>query len=142
MANASLKDRLATLIQRLSETGLHVAINMKRDLSNEWQLFKKNGSIDLIIDKSRLPYFAQSNGAEIENVMLLAKVTDNPANYKINITVADVTTELTLLRINEWELCSKKCTDIDLDASFKLSSLSQEQLNNLEELMMVVKYGF
>ena len=142
LANASLKDRLATLTQRLSETGLHVAINMKRDLSNEWQLFKKNGSIDLIIDKSRLPYFAQSNGAEIENVMLLAKVTDNPANYKINITVADVTTELTLLRINEWELCSKKCTDIDLDASFKLSSLSQEQLNNLEELMMVVKYGF
>ncbi len=41
---------LAAIKQELGQTGLHVAINMKHDLPNEWQLLKKNGSIDLKID--------------------------------------------------------------------------------------------
>jgi hypothetical protein len=115
-----------------------MAINMKHDLQNDWQLFKKNGTNDMTIDKSRLPYMSQiPDAAAIENVMFIARVKNNPASYSINID-GNVTN---LSRIDEWKLCWGNSTDIDLDTSFELSATS-EQLNNLEELMLVVKFSF
>lgn len=46
-----------------------------------------------------------------------------------------------LVKINEWKLCKGNNADIALDTSFALS-VAPAQLNNLEELMMVVKYSF
>ncbi len=47
-------------------------------MPNEWHLFKKYVTVDLQIDKSKLPYFVQSLDVEIENVMFIAKVKNNP----------------------------------------------------------------
>jgi hypothetical protein len=54
-ANSTLKDQLEAIKQSLNQNGLHVAINLKHDLPNEWFLLKKNGTIGLTLDKSRLP---------------------------------------------------------------------------------------
>ncbi len=137
LAETDLKDRLAEIKQELDQEGLHVAINMKHDMPNEWHLLKKNGAIDLKIDKSRLPYMAQTIAAAIENIMFIAKVKDNPASYSIDID--DDTTLLS--RVDQWELCRGNNTNIVLDTSFELS-IAPAQLNKLEELIMVVKYSF
>ena len=69
-ANAVLIDQLEAIKQGLNQNGLHLAINMKHDLPNEWHLLKKNGSIDLTLDKSRMPYMVQPfDTTEIESVM-------------------------------------------------------------------------
>ena len=125
--------------QELNETGLHIALSLKHDLSNEWYLFKQNGSIDLKIDKSRLPYMAQLIDADatIENVMFIAQVKENPNSYSINID--DEATNLT--RIDEWNLCRGNNEDIKLDTVFNLS-VTPTELEKLEEIVMVVKYSF
>ncbi len=136
LAETSLKDRLAEIKQQLNRTGLHVAISMKHDLPNEWHLLKKNGTVDLKIDKSRLPYMAQTIEAAIENVMFVAKAKDNPASFSVSVDGNTVN----LARIDAWELCRGNNAGIGLDTSFELS-VPFDQLYNLDELMMVVKYS-
>jgi len=137
LAEISLKDRLNVIKQQLSQTGLHTALNMKIDLTNEWLLLKNNGTVNLKIDKSRLPYIAQTIDAAIENVVFVAKVKNNPANFSVEVDGNSTN----LSRVDEWKLCRGNNSDIDLDTSFALS-VAPAQLNNLEELMMVVKYSF
>lgn len=80
---------------------------------------------------------AQTINAAVENVMFVAKVKNNPANFTIQIDGAATN----LARIDEWKLCRGNNSDIELDTAFDLS-VAPAQLNNLEELMMVVKYSF
>jgi hypothetical protein len=54
-ANIVLKVQIVEIDQGLSQHSLHIAQNIKHDLSNEWLLLKKNGTIELTLDKSRLP---------------------------------------------------------------------------------------
>lgn len=110
---------------------------MKHDLPNEWYLLKKNGTVDLKIDKSRLPYMAQIMDAALENVMFVAKVKDNPVIFSVLVDGNDTNLD----RIDEWQLCRGNYSDLDLDTPFTLS-VASAQLNNLEDLMMVVKYSF
>jgi hypothetical protein len=135
--NLSLKERLNAITQQLSQTGLHIAINLKHDLSAEWHLLKKNGTVDLKIDRSRLPYMAQSLNVDIEQVMFLVKAKGNPTT--IPLTIDSTTTDLS--KINEWEIYSGINSNIELDSIFALS-LSQTDVNNLETLIAVVKYTF
>ncbi len=140
-ANTALKNQLEGIKQGLkhfNQNGLHVAINMKHDLPNEWHLFKKNGAIDLTLDKSRLPYMAQTfNTAEIESVMFVAKVKDNPAVFTINVDSAATN----LARVDELQLCNGINSDIELETQFTVAVSDADKLK-LEELMMVVKYKF
>ena len=134
LAVNSLSKQLAIIEQELNETGLHVALNMKHDLPNEWHLFNKNGSVELTIDKSRLPYMAQPLATKIENVMFIAKVKNNLDTFSVNGDPVN------LSKINdEWNLWRGDNTDIKIDTSFNLS-VAQAQSENLEELMLVVKY--
>jgi 5-hydroxyisourate hydrolase-like protein (transthyretin family) len=137
-ANSKIKDQLEAIKQGLDENGLHVAINMRHDLPNEWILLKKNGTIDLTLDKSRLPYMVQPfDTAEIESVMFIAKIKDNPASFTLNVD--DAATNLA--RVDELKLCKGINSDIDLDTLFTLSISNTDKLK-LEELMLVVKYKF
>ncbi len=141
LAETTLKDRLAEIRQQLGQTGLHVALNMKQDCPNEWHLFKKNGAVDFKIDKSRLPYMAQTLDADIENVVFLARV-NNPAGYTIKL----YNNELNLAWLDEWQLCRGSSKDIVADPPFSIVlgvpfELSADD-NNIEDLMMVVKYVF
>jgi hypothetical protein len=137
-ANLVLKDQLEKIKQGLEQTGLHIAINMKHDLPNEWLLFKKNGTIDLTLDKSRLPYMVHPfDTAEIESVMFVAQIKTNPATFTLNVD--SIATDLA--RVDELKLCKGINSEIDLDTPFTLSVSSADNLK-LEELMMVVKYKF
>ncbi len=138
-ATKSLSKQLENIEQELNETGLHIALSLKHDLSNEWHLFKKNGSVDLKIDKSRLPYMAQLIDADatIENIIFIAQVKGNPKSHSINIDGETIN----LARIDEWKLCRGNSEDIKLDTTFKLSVIPAE-LEKLEEIVMVVKYSF
>ncbi len=98
---------------------------------------KKDGSIELTIDKTRLPYMAQALDASIENVVLLAKVTGNPATFALTLDGGAIN----LSRIDEWKLCKAETTSVTLAVPFQLA-LTPTNLAKLEELMLVVKYGF
>jgi hypothetical protein len=129
-------DQLEIIKQGLSQEGLHIALNMKHDFPNEWNLFKKNGNIDLILDKSRLPYIAQAfDTTEIEHVMLISKVQNKPASFTVNVNG----NETDLARVDELKRCKGINSDIDLDTQFTLS-VSNADMLKLEELMLVVKY--
>ncbi|MFN6590493.1 neuraminidase-like domain-containing protein [Bacillus sp. TD10] len=134
-ATKSLLKRLKSIEQELNETGLHIGLNMKHDLPNEWHLLKNKGTVNVKIDKSRLPYMAQILNPAIENVMFLAKVKNNPANFSVKVD-NNVTN---LNRIEEWKLCQGNSPDIKLGEQFELA-VDSEQLKNLDELIMVVKY--
>lgn len=136
-ATKSVSKQLENIEQALNETGLHSMLNMRHDLSNEWQLLKKNGSVKLTIAKSRLPYLTQvfANTA-IEEVMFIAQVKNNPNSYSINIdgdaaSLSKISSELKLCRGNN--------SDINLDTEFELS-IDPGSLANLEELIFIVKY--
>ena len=137
LANTSLRDNMTAIKQQLGQNGLHIAINMKHDLTNEWHLLKTNGTVNLKIDKSRLPYMAQTLDTAIEDVMFVAKVKGNPASFTIKIDGAS----LNLSRVDAWKLCRGINSTIELDTTFTLSGVLA-QLNNVEELMIVVKSSF
>jgi hypothetical protein len=137
-ANTVLKDQLEAIQQRFDQTGLHIALNMKHDLPNEWFVFKKNGTIDLTLNKSRLPYMVQPfDTAEIESVMFVAQIKTNPATFTLNVD--GVVTNLA--RVIELKLCNGIYSDIDLDTPFTLSVSNADKLK-LEELLLVIKYKF
>ena len=138
LAESTLTDKLIEIKQQLNQTGLHVALNMKHDLPNEWHLLKMNGAVDLTIAKSRLPYFVQSLAdVEIDKVTIITRVKNNPASYSVNIAGNAVN----LSRVDEWKLCRGSKTSIEIEAPFELA-ISPAQLGNLEDLMIVVKYSF
>ncbi|KIA93644.1 hypothetical protein OA93_21830 [Flavobacterium sp. KMS] len=138
-ATKTVFKQLENIKQQLNETGLHLALNMKHDMANEWHLLKKSGTVELNIDKVRLPYLAQSiNSVHIEQVMFLAKVKDNPVSFVLNI---DETETIDLSKVNELNMCRGINSDIKLNIPFSLSVEEVDKLK-LEELIMIVKYGF
>lgn len=138
-ANNALKEQLETIKQSLNQNGLHIAINMKHDLPNEWHLFKKNATIDLTLDNSRFPYMAQAinSAPEIESVLFISKVQGNPATFIINVD-GNATN---LARVEELKLCKGINSEIGLDTQFTLSVSNADKLK-LEDLMLIVKYKF
>lgn len=137
-ANKTLSKQLENISQALNETGLHVALNIKHDLPNDWHMLKKTGVIDLKIDKSRLPYMVQIlNSPAIEEVMFLAQVKDDPGSYTMNIDE----NAIDLAKIsNELKICRGKTEDIKIDKAFSLS-IATDQLEKLDELVFVIKYA-
>jgi hypothetical protein len=142
LANDELTNQIKVIKQGLSQEGLHIAINIKHDLPNEWQLLKNNASIDLLIDKTRLPYMAQPFNAEIKSVMFIAKVKDDPANFVITVRQGNNAAIATnLSRNDDLKLCIGINDKIKIGTSFNLS-IADADKEKLEELMMVVKYEF
>jgi hypothetical protein len=141
LKNASaltLKERLLGIRQQLSQTGLHRAINVRHEMPNEWHLLKQDASVQLTLDKTRLPYFVQSLDTTIENVIFLAKVKNNPANFAVTV---DGGAPTNLSRINAWKLCRGDNADIDIDTPFSLA-VAAGDIGNLEDLMIVPRYEF
>lgn len=134
-----LKKWVKGIEEELKETGLYLALDMKHDLPNEWHLLKTKGTIGgLIIDKSRLPYMAQPFDSEIDNIMFVAKVKNGVPNISVKVD-DNSPTPIDFIKIDEWNLYRGINQDIKLDIPFILS-IEPTPLNNLEELMMIVKY--
>ncbi len=136
-ANTTLKDQLSVIGQGLAQQGLHLALSLKYDLPNEWHLLKANGTVNLKIDRFRLPYLAQPFGTQLENVIFLADVQGNPASFTLQVN-ADT---LNLSRIDDLKITKGTYTNLDLDTEFSLS-VANADLIKLNVLMMVVKYSF
>jgi hypothetical protein len=84
-----------------------------------------------------LPYLAQTiDTVAIENVIFVAKSKNDPGSSLISINGSDVD-----FGGEDWELYHWNSSDIVLDTPFVLS-VDQAQLNDLDDLMMIVKYGF
>lgn len=142
-AAKSLSDQLANIEQALNETGLHIALSLKHDLPSEWNLFKKNNSFKLKIDKTRLPYLVQilETTPTIEDVIIIAQVSGYPNSYSIKIKKINGDETITLGKKDEWKLCrGNTTTAIQLDKEFELSVVGS--LKDLEELVLIVKYKF
>lgn len=137
LAVTTLKDKLAEIKQTLGETGLHVALDMKHDMPNEWHLLKTTGAVNITIDKSRLPYFSQSSATAIANVKFVVRATSNPAGYTVKINGANVP----LAKVEAWKLCQGNTLAIAIATPFELS-IGAPELADLEDLMMVVKFSF
>lgn len=132
-ATNSVKSQLAAIKQELNETGLHVAINLKHDLPNEWHLLKTQGKVDLKVDKSRAPYFALVLIKSIEKVIFLAKPKQGTPSIKLD------NADLTLTKDTALALHKGETDSITLNGGFKLESPTA---SDLEDLVMVVKFGF
>jgi len=154
-ANDLLKKHLEEIKQELTKTGLHIALNLKHDMPNEWHLLKQNKTVDLKIDKSRLPYLAQAIDPQIECIMFIAKSSDtNPPMITIDTEQngSSNPTDLNLSNISGWEdtllkeyiskgIFETTNQEITLDNPFNISII-QTHLEKLEELLLVVKYRF
>ncbi|EPC01624.1 hypothetical protein L861_16530 [Litchfieldella anticariensis FP35 = DSM 16096] len=137
LAESTMTDRLQEIKQELNQTGLHTAINLKHDLPNEWHLLKHNGSANIVLNESRLPYLAQALDASIAKVVLLAELDGNPASFSLDIDAATTN----LARIDEWKICKGETTDITLNTPFVLAA-SPADLTSLKKLVMIVHYTF
>lgn len=126
-ANAALQDQLNAIEQALGKTGLHLAINLKHDMPNEWHLLKNNGNVEISIDNARLPYMAQAANSVVEELMLIAN--SEAGQVDVNSSTVD-------LIANE-ELGLSLAT-IDTTNAFTLSGVG----DNLEELVLAVRYSF
>lgn len=136
-AQDALIDQLNELRQGLQQEGVHIALNLKHDMPNEWHLLHQQGFVDIKIEKNRLPYMLQMlAGVQINSVLFMSKSDNNPASFTINIAGSPVA----LAKIDEWQICRGKQTPntIQLDTAFRLSIASGD-LGHLEDLMMMVK---
>jgi hypothetical protein len=88
------------------------------------------------ITNSHLPYFVQPLSPTIEEVTFIARVNGNPEDFTIAIDGA----ELLLPRNDDLQLCLD-VAEIDLGVQFELSC-AEVNLEDLEDFVMVVKYGF
>ncbi len=137
-AEENLKTQLNALKQGLQQQGMHIALNLKHDMPNEWHLLKQQGFVEITIEKIRLPYLLQMlTDIEINSVLFMSKSDNNPASVVINIGSNPVA----LAKIDDsWRICRGKQTSntIAMDTSFRLSIASGD-LEHLEGLMMMVK---
>lgn len=134
-ANAALTTQLAAIKQGLGETGLHIGVNIKNDLPQEWHMLKDTGSLTLTLEKSRLPYLVQTLSPTIDNVLLMATVDGNPASYTIDVDGTPVNLSL----VTDLGICKASTSDIDLDTAF---TLDITDIDDLEELLLIVNYTF
>ena len=74
---------------------------------------------------------------EIESVLFLAKVKDNPPAFTINVDGAATN----LAWVDEMKLNKGVRSDVDLDVLFTME-VSQADKVKLEELLLIVKYKF
>src|SRR5690606_4475222 len=77
-ANNSIKEQIQSIHQSLNQKGLHVGLNLKNDKPNQWHLLKQEGVVNLLLDKSKLPYMVQGfDSIEVDKVTFLAEINEN-----------------------------------------------------------------
>ena len=147
-AEDNVVNQLNLIKQGLPETGLHLVINMKHDMPNEWHLLKNEGEVNLKIDKNRFPFMAQmlvintvSNLVPIEKILFLVKKSDTPL-LSLAVENMSINTPVNLSAISDWgldkgEYLNPNTNPINIDGVFKIRISDKAKL---EELVMIVKY--
>jgi hypothetical protein len=128
----AVKSQINQINQQLSETGLHIPISLKHEMPNEWNLLVKNQPVNIIIDKTKLPYMAQLT-ATIEHIMFVVKVKNYPSSF----TLSNNGSAFAMTTVDDLKLY----THIETGNSFKLT-IGPNDSAILDELILVVKYSF
>ncbi len=138
-AENSLQNQLSLITQELSRNGLHQAMSMKHEFSQEWHQFIHSGSVNMTIESVRLPYMVQAANAnlKIEDVLFLAKGKEGESDFSFKV---DGKT-LNPFNIEDLGFSGGTSEDIVLDKPFILSK-EDRSLAKLEELFIIVKYSF
>ena len=135
ISNSSLKAKLDEVQKELGKTGMHCMIDVRRDMPDDWNRLKNNGSVDLMVSKSRLPYFAQViNTTSIESISFIASTEGGGNTYDINIDGSGLSLNLN----GDLNMLVNDLLGIQLDTLFKF----EDPNSKLVELLMVVKYTF
>jgi hypothetical protein len=135
ISEESLFEKLSEIKQDLSEVGTHHSINMKTDMPREWNLLKRNGTVEIKIPKNRLPYFVQSFPTTMDKLILLSVVEANPSSFQIGVNGVDSNQS----RIDELMVCKSEVMGLDFENTITLS-LSESNLALLEDLNLIIKY--
>lgn len=140
-ANLDLTGRLAAIRQGLENTGLHVAISMRRDMPNEWGMLKKTKTTWVTISRDRLPYFARESSGTVESIVFFTvntavSLTVDTQVVEINKALVDV--ELVEVE-NEIFYSESESDNLAFDSSVKLAIDSQDELDTVQDLLLVVK---
>lgn len=137
-ASKAVTGQLEEISQALSETGLHVAFDMQHDLPNEWNMFKNTGTVNVAINKVRLPYMAQLiEKTKINSVMFLVRIASGQNTVTINID--DVAIDLQKIS-DKFKMCKGISEDIVLDKPFSLA-VDVGILPQIQDMTIVVQYA-
>jgi hypothetical protein len=137
LATTSLLEKLQEIKQDLSKSGLHVMLDLKREYFNAWHELRSTGATNLVIDSTRLPYFAQPLAPVIGAVTVLVKATGDPAAMTLGVDGVDVSLNFS----PDWGLNLNDVTGPALDAPIALT-IDPPALAGLEELCLILKLDF
>jgi len=104
-------------------------------MPNEWHLLTTNKTVDLKIDKSRLPYMVNSLEVDAINAIKVMFVS-NHKNFTVGSDEIELNNKLDKLGTL---LYSGMYSKISLNTPFKLSISGN---NDVEELLMIVNCEF
>jgi hypothetical protein len=140
-AQIGLSEALNAVVQRVGETGLYAAFNLRQEFPSHWHALKKNKSVKLTVEKSRLPYLVQGRDVVMLEARWFAQLTDNPSAYTMRVykTVSPVPTddfdlEPSSIMVGAYEGKSSK---ISFDEEFTLAADSTDALENM---VLLIKY--
>lgn len=112
----SISKQLKSIKQGLNKDGLHLVINLKHDMPNQWHLLKQNGNVDIMLDKSRLPYMVQGlDITEIEMMIIAKSAGDSDLSFQIDDS------ETNLVFNKDTQLHIGNATGIEFGKNFELT---------------------
>lgn len=131
-----LQKQLNELLLSTGKTGLFKGFNIRHEFPNEWHNLKQNNSTAFTLTKQHLPQFVQEYGPRIDSVTWYARVKDNPDSFEMFLDGTsfslDQDPSLNNLNVGESELITL--------GDEKEFTLSADNTENLEELVMLIKY--
>ncbi len=138
-ANNSIKEQIQSIHQSLNQKGLHVGLNLKNDKPNQWHLLKQEGVVNLLLDKSKLPYMVQGfDSIEVDKVTFLAEINENATSFKLSL---NDNIEIDFVHNEELGLYKGTNSDIQFDTPFQLG-VNTPELDELRNLFVMIKYKF
>ncbi|MDR6782684.1 DNA-binding transcriptional MerR regulator [Pedobacter africanus] len=132
----SVSGQLNKVSQQLNETGMHLLIGLRQDIPSGWNLLKTGGTVNLSIDKSRLPYMVQGMNVGLKQVTFMAQVKGNPQTFTMTLDNSTVTLELN----TELGTLIGTSMAIQLETLFTLS-VAEADKGKIEDLVLLIKYG-
>lgn len=137
-AKTNVETALARLAASLGSSGAAIAIDLKRDMPNEWHRLRSTGAVELSISKDRLPYMAASlPNTSISEVHFLLRGLEGTAGITLRVGGDREIVGQQASDVPNWRYDTSR--KIALDAPFGLELPAGAAL---EHLVLLVRYAF